>query len=120
MDSSKKRSWGHRRLFLDVETELQALGQHIKTARERRRLTLTEVAKRMEMNPRVVSKIEKGDPTATFGAVLQLLSFYGLVRGLADFIAPEHDMQATLLEVRQRRLGQPRRKPSIDASEVDF
>lgn len=120
MTAGKKRSWAHRRLFLDAEVELQGLGENIKLARERRRLTILEVARRMAMNPRVVSKIEKGDPTASLGAVLQLLSFYGLVKGLSELVAPEHDVQATIFEIRQRRLGQSRRGTSIDIGEVEF
>ena len=114
----KTRSWTHRTLTLNAEEELKALGRNIKIARKRRRIGVYELAGRIGVTPRIISKIEKGDPTVTLGALVQVLDLLGMLEGLNAFLAPEHDHQAARLEAR-KALGKPSQRVFSD-SELDF
>jgi len=114
----KRHSWAQRTLTLQAEEELKAMGRNIKIARKRRRIGLYELADRIGVNPRVISKIEKGDPTVSLGALIQVLDLLGMLKGLNAFLAPERDYQAARMEARNA-LGKPPQRV-FSESELDF
>jgi len=63
---------------------LAALGERLRLARLRRRLTATTVAGRCDISRPTLTKVERGDPSVTFGTYLRVLSVYGLQGDLAD------------------------------------
>ena len=116
--AKKRRSWTQRVLTLNAEEELKALGRNIQIARKRRRIGVYELADRIGVTPRIISKIEKGDPTVTLGALVQVLDLLGMLEGLNAFLAPERDYKAARLEARNA-LGKPSQRVFLD-SELDF
>ncbi len=57
---------------------LEAMGENIKLARKRRKLTTLIVAERAQINRTTLYKIEKGDASVSLGAYFKVLKVYGL------------------------------------------
>lgn len=57
---------------------MQGLGENIRRARLRRKLSAEQVAQRAGMNRRTLSDIEKGTPSVTIGSYLNVLHVLGL------------------------------------------
>ena len=66
---------------------LSALGENIKLARKRRRLSLLQVAERAGIARSTLGLIEKGAPGVSMGAYLQVLFVLGLEKDLLDVAA---------------------------------
>ena len=62
---------------------LVELGERLRLARLRRRLTTSTVAVRCDISRPTLAKVEHGDPSVTFGTYLRVLSVYGLEKDLA-------------------------------------
>lgn len=52
-----------------VDELLQQVGQNIKIARVRRRITIKELASRVHVDERTISRMEKGDSSINFKRV---------------------------------------------------
>ena len=61
---------------------LQTLGENIKLARLRRKLTMSQVAERAGISRPTLSALEKGSSAVSLGVVLQVLLVLGLERDL--------------------------------------
>lgn len=57
---------------------LDEFGERLRLARLRRRLTTSTVAARCDISRPTLVKVERGDPSVTFGTYLRVLSVYGL------------------------------------------
>jgi transcriptional regulator with XRE-family HTH domain len=57
---------------------LQKLGEQIKLARKRRRLTTLQVAERASINRSTLYQIEKGNPSVSIGSYFNVLRVLGL------------------------------------------
>ncbi len=57
---------------------LDQMGENIKLARKRRRLTTVQVAERADIARSTLYLIEKGDPSVTLGAYFNVLRVLGL------------------------------------------
>ena len=66
---------------------LVELGENIKLARKRRRLTLIQVAERAGIARSTLGLIEKGAPGVSMSAYLQVLFVLGLEKDLANVAA---------------------------------
>lgn len=69
--------------FLSESALLADLGERLRLARRRRRLTATAVATRCDISRPTLGKVERGDPSVTLGTYLRVLSVYGLEGDLA-------------------------------------
>jgi transcriptional regulator with XRE-family HTH domain len=66
-------------LLFPSETKLlEALGERLKLARLRRRLTTATTAARSDISRPTLAKVENGDPSVTLGTYLRVLKVYGL------------------------------------------
>ena len=80
-----------------VERALKRLGENLRTARIRRKLTIDEVAQRIGTGPRAVMAAEKGKPSTTVGVYAALLWAYDLLGPLSALANPLTDEQGLAL-----------------------
>lgn len=65
-------------LFPKHLTILKKMGENIKLARKRRKLTAVQVAERADMVRTTLYQIEKGNPSVAMGAYFNVLRVLGL------------------------------------------
>jgi transcriptional regulator with XRE-family HTH domain len=68
---------------------LKTLGENIKLARKRRRLTLVQVAERAGISRSTLWIIEKGDPGVALSAYLQVLFVLGLEKDMLNIASDD-------------------------------
>lgn len=76
-----------------VERALKRLGENLRTARIRRKLTIDEVAQKIGTGPRAVMDAEKGKPSTTASVFAALLWAYDLLGPLGELADPATDEQ---------------------------
>ena len=84
---------------------LQAVGENIKLARLRRKLTMDQVSERAGISRPTLSSLEKGNPAVSLGIVLQVLLVLGLEKDillLADDDVLGRKIQDADLTVKER------------------
>lgn len=65
-------------LFPKYQKILEKVGENIKLARKRRKLTSIQVAERADINRSTLTEIEKGNPSVSLGAYFNTLRVLGL------------------------------------------
>lgn len=65
---------------------LRKLGEDIKNARKRRRITTKLAAERANISRTTLTKIEKGDAGVSMGAYARVFFILGLISHLADMV----------------------------------
>lgn len=68
---------------------LEQMGEHIKLARKRRKLTTIQVAERADIARSTLYLIEKGDASVTFGAYFNVLRVLGLQEDVLKLAADD-------------------------------
>ena len=84
---------------------LQAVGENIKLARLRRKLTMDQVSERAGISRPTLSSLEKGSPSISLGIILQVLVVLGLEKDillLADDDVLGRKIQDAELTVKER------------------
>jgi len=76
-------------LLPKAQNVLEQLGEHIKLARLRRKLSAEQVAERAGINRTTLWNIERGMPTVTIGAYCQVLLVLGLLEDLLKVAADD-------------------------------
>ncbi|WJS05767.1 helix-turn-helix domain-containing protein [Roseibium aggregatum] len=71
--------------------ELMTLGENIRVARLRRRLTAEIIAQRAGTTRQTVAKIEQGDPSVKIGTYVAVLQALGLIKGWGNIDDPVGD-----------------------------
>jgi len=71
-------------LLFPIEKILSELGENIKLARLRRKLSSTQIAERADINRVTLWQIEKGSPRVSMGAYAQVLFVLGLEKDLLN------------------------------------
>jgi transcriptional regulator with XRE-family HTH domain len=99
-----------------VEELLQQVGQNIRTARIRRNLTILELANRVHVDERTISRLEKGDPSINFKNLVTVLMIFGLEDSVFDIAHPNADEVGRALELQK----QPKRVRKMDQLSDDF
>ena len=103
-------------LLFGVEELLQQVGQNIRTARIRRNLTILELANRVHVDERTISRLEKGDPSINFKNLVTVLMVFGLEDSVFDIAHPNADEVGRALELQK----QPKRVRKMDQLSDDF
>jgi transcriptional regulator with XRE-family HTH domain len=94
--------------------EMADLGQRLKDARLRRRFSMETVCSRADISRPTLYKIERGDPSVSFGTYVQVLRVLGLVNDLS-LIAKEDVVGRRLQdESLPHRKRAPRKKVSTE------
>ena len=98
---------------------LSKLGQDIKDARRRRRITLALMAERASLSRTTIGKIEKGDPTASIGGYASVLFVLGMINRLTDLLDSVHDLLGRRLEDEKlpQRIRTPNKKSDLNHDE---
>lgn len=92
---------GSQALLPDVSRVVTLLGERIRIARKRRAMTIQELASRMFVTRKTVSRLEKGDPGVSLGVFASALWVLGLDKSLLEVAVPERD-EVGLFRERQR------------------
>lgn len=78
-------------LPIPVKKALKKLGHDIRVARIRRRITMDLMSKRASISRTTLTKIEKGDPSVSFGIYATVIFILGLVSNLANLLDANRD-----------------------------
>lgn len=74
-----------------VKKALKKLGNDIRIARIRRRIPMELMAKRASISRTTLTKLEKGDPSVSFGSYAMVIFILGLISNLANLIEATKD-----------------------------
>lgn len=112
-----KRS-NKEKVLPDVELRLKHLGEYIRIARKRRKMTMAEVGERLNLGYQTVVRIEKGDPGVSIAAYMSALWLFDLDKQITESIHPDRDEVGKSLEYSRlpERVGTKR----VTRSEHDF
>jgi transcriptional regulator with XRE-family HTH domain len=94
---------------MPVRRSLRKLGEDIRDARLRRRISTTVMAERASISRTTLNKIEKGEPGVALGNYASVLFVLGLAERLAALADFRHDVVGHELE--EERLPQRIRRP---------
>jgi transcriptional regulator with XRE-family HTH domain len=94
---------------LPVKRALTKLGDDLRAARLRRRISTVVMAERSSITRTTLAKIEKGDPTVSMAHYATVLFVLGLTDRLASLADVRHDEVGLQLE--EERLPQRVRSP---------
>lgn len=61
---------------------LETMGEQLKLARKRRKLTMQQVSERAGISRTTLTSIEKGDPSVALGSYFNVLRTYGLTEDI--------------------------------------
>lgn len=92
-------------LFPQTQRRGEELGERLRLARLRRRMSLAELAARVDVTRHTLSRLERGDLSTTVAVLARVLGALGLEEDL-DLLARDDEMGKRLQDVRLRR---PRR-----------
>ncbi len=76
-------------VFPKYERELEQVGENLKLARKRRKLTSEQVAERAFISRKTLYEIESGNPKVSFVAIFNVLRVFGLHEGVLKFAADD-------------------------------
>jgi DNA-binding XRE family transcriptional regulator len=101
---------------LEVSTAVAQLGQNIRLARIRRRMSQDELAQACGITRKTLYALETGHPGATIGTVFSVLWKLGLMGTTTALADPDADEHGKILEAARR----PRRARQPAAGDNDF
>ena len=99
---------------IPVRLAVRKLGQDIRDARLRRRISTAVMAERASISRTTLNKIEKGDPGVSLGNYANVLFVLGMAERLGDLADDGTDTVG--LELEEERLPQRIRKPRQNKS----
>ncbi len=85
-------------LPIPITKALHKMGQDISDARRRRRIDMKLMAERAGISRSTLTKIEKGDPTTSFGNYATVLFALGMTARISDLVDANHDLTGRQLE----------------------
>jgi len=77
---------------------LKKLGEDIRDARKRRRITMALLAERARITPDTLKQIEKGNPSTSIGGYASVLYSLGMIERLQDIADARFDLTGLMLE----------------------
>lgn len=92
-----------RKKLLPIQSQeaLTQIGQNIKEARLKRRISTVLMAQKTGITRITIAKIEKGNPNVSIGAYALVIFYLGLTEKLKTLLDPFQDREGITLE-RQR------------------
>jgi transcriptional regulator with XRE-family HTH domain len=98
-----------RPLFPGTQRRAEALGERLRLARLRRRITLSDMAARVGTTRITLARLERGEFSVGLGLLARILGVLGLEADL-DQIARDDELGHRLQDIRLPRPGTARRK----------
>lgn len=95
-----------RTLFPQTQRRAEALGERLRLARMRRRMSLSELAARVDVSRHTLGRLERGDLSTSIAVLVRVLGVLGLEEDL-DRLARDDELGRRLQDV---RLPRPRRQ----------
>ena len=86
------------RVPISIVSALKTLGEDIRNARKRRRVTMNLLAERAKISRVTLAKIEKGDPSVAMKYYASVLQMLGLLKNLEEVAAAKNDEIGLILE----------------------
>lgn len=97
-------------IFPRSEQQLEALGERLRLARQRRRLTQAVVAARIGISKQTLAKLESGNSATSLATLVRLLGVLGLA-GDIDHLAADDELGRRLQDQAQKAPPRGRGKP---------
>ncbi|MDZ5454976.1 helix-turn-helix domain-containing protein [Azohydromonas lata] len=82
-----------------IATTLAALGANLRLARERRGLTIRDLAAQINACAPTIIKLERGDPSVSIALYAAALQLYERLEWLPDLMDPQFDREALRIEL---------------------
>lgn len=101
---------------LEVSAAVERLGQNIRLARIRRRMSQEELAQACDISRKTLYALEKGNASTTVGTLFTVLWKLGLMSDAGALADPDTDEHGRILEAARR----PKRARRADTSDNDF
>ncbi len=101
-----------RKTSITVRRGLRKLGDDLRKARIRRKLTMTVVAERAGISRETLSKIQKGNPKVSMGAYAMVMQALGMGTEWMDFADIKNDIYGQIIE--DENLPKRVRPPKIE------
>ncbi len=95
-----------RPLFPQTQRRAEALGERLRLARLRRRMSLADLAARVGASRGTLSRLERGDLATSVGLLARVLAVLGLEEDL-DQLARDDELGQRMQDVRLRRPRRP-------------
>jgi len=86
---------------LELQNLLRILGERIRIARKRRRITMQQMASRMFVTRKTLSRLERGESGVTLAVLASALWVLGMESELQKIMQPEKD-EIGIFHERQR------------------
>lgn len=89
-------------------TTLKEIGVNIRTARLRRNIKIKDLANRIHVDERTISRMENGDPSISLKNLIAVLYVFGLEDSLSRIASPAEDKEGIALDKlnnRKRAVG---------------
>jgi transcriptional regulator with XRE-family HTH domain len=113
-----RSSGGTSGLPTSLQKRLKGLGDNIRLARKRRRMTMQDLADRMFVTRKTLKRLEAGDPGTSIGVMASALLVLGLDVDLDRVADPRNDAVGNALDrdrhQRVMRMRQPAGKTNVD------
>ncbi|WP_343222717.1 helix-turn-helix transcriptional regulator [Marinobacterium ramblicola] len=104
-------------IFPKEQKILQQLGENIRLAMKRRKITQTMIAERTGLSKPTLRNIERGESTVSIGHYLRVLAVLGLAEDLAK-VALDDDMGRKLQDIELMKSMRSANKPLHPEPEV--
>ncbi len=98
-------------LPLSLIKDLKKLGENIKIARRKRNLSLDDMAARMSVNRKTLTRLEKGDPSIGFAVVASALFILGLDKNIEKLADPNEDKVGNVIIYEKFNKKRKKNKP---------
>lgn len=86
-----------------LSISLLEFGTNLQTARKRRKLSLQQVADKLNIGVRSIADAEKGKPTTAVSTYFGLLWVYGMLDGIKDVANPLKDIEGMRLDAVRKK-----------------
>ena len=87
-----------------VEDLLVQIGSNIKTARMNRNMTISELANRVHVDEKTISRLESGKPSSNLKNLISILVVFGLEDSLLSIANPQNDEVGKALATKKVRV----------------